>query len=144
LFLSDDNDIRLSVRVNIRVNKTLNLQHIQALIFGESPTHADGAVAVKAGEKSPLGQFSVPFMFQPELTLSQAFTAALRAFLRIILGSILFGVWGAYALLVWTSISNPVLRVAAMIPMIALFLVLLCGLLIATTLLLRPRARPTA
>jgi hypothetical protein len=137
LFLSDDNDIRLS----IKVNKTLNLRHIQALIFGE---HAAGALAAKTGERSPLGQFAVPFMFQPELTLSQAFTAALRAFLRIILGSILFGVWGAYALLMWTSIPNPVLRVVAMIPMIALFLALLCGLLIATTLLLRPRARPSA
>jgi hypothetical protein len=120
----------------------LNLRNIQALILGE---HANGAVVVaKAGQRSALGQFSVPFMFQPELTLSQAFIAALRAFLRIILGSILFGVWGAYALLVWTSIPNPVLRVAAMIPMIALFLALLCGLLIATTLLLRPRPRPSA
>jgi hypothetical protein len=137
LFLSVDNDIRL----RIRVNKTLNLRTIQALIFGE---HAAGVAATEAGDRSPLEQFAVPFMFQPQLTPSQAFTAALRAFLRIILGSMLFGVWGGYALLMWVSIHNPVLRVAAMIPMIALFLVLLCGLLIATTLLLRPRARPSA
>ena len=121
----------------------MNLHHIQALIFGESPTQADGAVSAKAGERSPFEQFAVPFMFQPQLTPSQAFTAALRAFLRIILGSMLFGVWGGYALLMWVSIPNPILRVAAMIPMIVLFLALLCGLLIATTLILRPRARPS-
>lgn len=122
----------------------MNLRYIQALILGESPTQADGAFAAETGDRSPLEQFAVPFMFQPELTPSQAFGAALRAFLRIVLGSILFGVWGAYALLMWVSIPNSLLRVVAMIPMIALFLVLLCGLLVATTLILRPRTRPRA
>jgi hypothetical protein len=88
--------------------------------------------------------FAVPHQFQPELTVSQAAVAALRAFLRIFLGSILFGVWGAYALLLWVSIPNLFLRVMAMIPMIALFLALLGGLLVGTTLVLRPRVRPTA
>ena len=115
----------------------LNLRTIEALIFAEAgpPAHTEG------GSRNLYQRFAIPHLFQPELSPSQAFTAALRAFLRIFLGSLLFGVWGAYTLLLWTSIPNLFLRIAAMIPMLALFLVLLCGLLIATTLLLRPRAR---
>jgi hypothetical protein len=124
--------------------KTLNLHAILTLIFPEAVPSADGAGAsavAKAGDRSPFERFAVPFMFQPVLSPSQAAVAALRTFLRIFLGSLLFGVWGAYALLLWTSILNPYLRVAAMIPMVALFLFLLGSLLIATTLFLRPRAR---
>jgi hypothetical protein len=112
----------------------LNLRTIHALIF-PGVIHSEAEEA----DRSPFERFAIPHMFQPKLTPSQAFGAALRAFLRIILGSLLFGVWGAYAMLMWTSIHNPYLRVAAMIPMVGLFLALLCGVLIATTLLLEPR-----
>jgi hypothetical protein len=129
LLLSDDNDIRLE--------ETLKLDTLEALIFPE----AVPPPAAVPGEKSPYETFAIPYLFQPALKPSQAAVAALRSFLRIFLGSLLFGVWGAYALLLWTSIPNPVLRVAAMIPMVALFLVLLGGLLVGTTLVLRPRPR---
>ena len=119
----------------------MNLSTIRALLFAEAVLPpADAARVAEGRDRHPFEQFAVPFMFQPVLTPSQAFVAALRAFLRIILGSMLFGVWGAYALLMWTSIHNPFLRVAAMIPMIALFLTLLGGLMIATALVLRPKA----
>ena len=120
--------------------KTLNLRAIEALIFAEAPRSEPESVT-EAAKRSPFERFAVPFMFQPSLTPAQAAMAALRTLLRIFLGSLLFGVWGAYALLVWTSIHNPLLRVAAMIPMIALFLLLLRGVLSGTTLVLRPRAR---
>jgi len=117
----------------------LKLRDIQALIFPEAPRSESESAA--AAERSPFERFAIPFLFQPALTPAQATVAALRTLLRIFLGSLLFGVWGAYALLLWTSVPTPLLRVAAMIPMIALFLVLLSGVLIATTLILRPRAR---
>ena len=66
----------------------------------------------------------------------------MMAFLRIVLGSILFGIWGGYALLVWVSVPNLFLRVLSMIPMVALFLALLGCLLVATALVLRPKVRP--
>jgi hypothetical protein len=119
------------------LDKTLNLRTIEALIFPEAAVPP----AVAPGEKNPYERFAIPYLFQPALRPSEAALAALRSFLRILLGSLLFGVWGAYALLVWSSIPNPYLRAAAMIPMIALFLILLGGVLIATTLVLRPRAR---
>jgi hypothetical protein len=117
----------------------LNLGAIKALLFPEEEPST--SVTAAGAERSPIERFAVPFMFQPALTVAQAAVAALRTFLRIFLGSLLFGVWGAYAMLAWTSIHSPFLRVAAMIPMIALFLVLLCGLFMATTLMLRPRSR---
>jgi hypothetical protein len=122
--------------------KTLNLSAMKALLLPEAVRSDTESAAESA--RSPFERFAVPFMFQPRLTPAQALMAALRALLRIFLGSLLFGVWGAYALLMWTSIHNPFLRIAAMIPMIALFVALLCGLLIATTLVLRPRARSGA
>ena len=122
----------------------MTLRTIEALIFPETDPPVAGAAQIEDLERrgrSPFERFAIPYMFQPALRPSQAAIAALRAFLRIFLGSLLFGVWGAYALLLWTSVPTPLLRVAAMIPMIALFLVLLSGVLIATTLILRPRAR---
>jgi hypothetical protein len=140
LFLSDDNDIRREDDLNLR---SIQLQTIEALIFPEAAS-AKAASAGEGGDRSPYERFAIPYSFPPALSASEAVRATLRTFLRILLGSVLFGVWGACALLAWASIGNPFLRVAAMIPMIALFLVLLCGLLVATTLLLRPRARSRA
>jgi hypothetical protein len=139
LFLSDDNDIRREDTLNLRTE----LRNIEALIFPEAAS-AKAASAGEGGERSQYERFAIPYSFPPALSASEAVRATLRTFLRILLGSVLFGVWGACALLAWASIGNPVLRVAAMIPMIVLFLVLLCGLLVATTLLLRPRARSRA
>jgi hypothetical protein len=113
--------------------KILNLRAIEQLIFPET--------GVPSGEDSRHERLPIPYLFQPALSLSEAVVATLRTGLRIFLGSVLFGVWGAYALLLWTSIANPFLRVAAMIPMVAVFLALLCGLLIATALLLRRRVK---
>jgi hypothetical protein len=120
--------------------KTLDLRAIEALFFPEAAS-SKAASAREGADRSQYERFAIPYLFQPALSAAEAVRATLRTFLRIFLGSLLFGVWGAYALLLWTSIRNPFLRIAAMVPMIALFLALLCGLLIATTLLLRPRAR---
>src|SRR5271170_2069628 len=108
----------------------LDLRTIEALIFPEAASSK--AAHAADGSASQYERFAIPYQFQPTLSASEALRATLRTFLRIILGSLLFGVWGAYALLLWTSIHNPFLRVAAMIPMIALFLTLLGGLMIAT------------
>ncbi len=84
-------------------------------------------------------RLAIPFQFHPQLSVSDAAAFALRALVRIFLGSLLFGVWGAYSLLVWTSVHNPYLRGAAMIPMFAVFLALLAGMMIATSWRRHPR-----
>lgn len=94
----------------------------------------------KGGEsRSSYERLAVPHTFQPVLSVSDATWFALRALLRIFLGSLLFGAWGAYTMLAWANIHNPYLRAAAMVPIFALFLGLLAGLMIATSWLLRPR-----
>jgi hypothetical protein len=134
--LQGDNDIR--------VKETLNWRSIIALIV--PPADRAGA-ADEAGrsrsayDRSQYERLAIPYQFTPRLRVSDAVTLALRALLRIFLGSILFGAWGAYTLLAWTSIPNLYLRSAAMIPMFALFLALLAGMMIATARL-SPRHLP--
>jgi hypothetical protein len=106
-------------------------------------THAsaDPDAEAAAEGQSAHERFALPYKFQPRLRVSDAVVFALRALLRIFLGSILFGAWGAYALLAWTRIPNVYLRTAAMVPMFALFLAMLAGMMIATARL-SPRRLP--
>ncbi len=97
--------------------------------------------AAEAADHSAYERFALPFKFQPRLRVTDAVIFALQTFLRIFLGSVLFGAWGAYTLLAWTSIPNLYLRTAAMIPMLALFLALLAVLMVATSRM-TPRRLP--
>lgn len=92
-----------------------------------------------AAEHSSYERFAIPYKFQPRLRVIDAAKFALRTFLRILLGSVLFGAWGAYTLLAWVSIRNPFLRVGAEIPLLGLFLALLVAMMMATGGLLRTR-----
>ena len=116
----------------------MNWRSILASITGGSEQPAAPAAERDA---SIYERFAVPYKFQPRLSVSDAAAFALRAFLRIFLGSVLFGVWGAYTLLAWTSIQNPFARAAAVIPLFVLFLALLAGVSLATGKL-RRRRRP--
>lgn len=105
-------------------------------------THASADPdAEAAAEDQGYERFAIPYKFQPRLRVSDAVLFALRALLRIFLGSILFGAWGSYSLLAWSSIHNPYLLAAAMVPMFALFLAMLAGMMIVTSRL-SPRRAP--
>jgi hypothetical protein len=121
----------------------LNWRSIITLVtHASADPDAEAAAATEAAEgRSSYERFAIPFQFHPQLSVSDAVVLALRALLRIFLGSILFGVWGAYALMAWTSIHNRYLLTAAMVPMFALFLTLLAGMMIATSRL-SPRRLP--
>ena len=99
---------------NIRPTAILNWRSTFEEIF----PHEKEASA----ESSSHERFALPYKFQPRLRVSDAARFALSTFLRIFLGSALFGAWGALTLLAWTSIGNVYLRTAAVIPMFALFL----------------------
>jgi hypothetical protein len=92
------------------------------------------AHAVPAAEQdsSIYERFAVPYKFQPRLSVMDAAAFALRAFVRILLGSILFGAWGASTMLAWTSIHNPFARAVAVMSLFVLFLALMAGMTIAT------------
>lgn len=76
-------------------------------------------------------RFAIPHAFKPQLSFPEAIIAAMGAFLRIFLGSLLFAVWGAYTMVMWSTIRTPLLRVALLLPMILLFLVLFTLLMMA-------------
>ena len=77
-----------------------------------------------AGERFPL-----PFTFKPHLSFRSACIAVSKALVNILCGTTLFAVCGTTAWLALEHIPNPALRVAALIPMVAVFLALLAFLL---------------
>jgi hypothetical protein len=90
-----------------------------------------------SGERPMYQRLSIPYSFKPELSFPEAIIAAMGAFLRIFLGSILFGVYGWNALVLWNSIRSPFWKVAAIPPLILVFLVLFAALMAAITAMVR-------
>jgi hypothetical protein len=91
-----------------------------------------------AAARRPLYErFALPHDFKPQLTLLDAVIAAGGAFLRIVLGSVLFAVWGAYSLTAWSAIRNPFLRVAALLSLFTAFLLSMAALLLAIAALVQ-------
>ena len=87
--------------------------------------------------RSSYERFAIPHSFKPQLSLAEAALAAGGAFLRILLGSILFGFWGAYTYLACRAVKNVYSRSALLFASVALFAVLLTLLLMAITALVR-------
>jgi hypothetical protein len=69
-------------------------------------------------------RLALPFTFKPELSLTEAVIASIAAFLRIFLGSILFGFYAWYSLAALKAIRIPIWQVTAAVPMVAGFLLL--------------------
>jgi len=89
------------------------------------------------GGRPTYQRLAVPFTFKPALSFGEAMIGALGAFLRIFLGSILFGVYGWNALVTWNAIRSPFWRVAAIPPMILVFLLVFALLMAAISALVR-------
>ena len=86
-------------------------------------------------ERSSYERFAIPYTFKPQLSVLEATCAATMAFLRILLGSLLFAVWGVYTLMAWSAIHNVFLRIGAVAAMGALFLLCLAFLIWALSVL---------
>ncbi len=89
------------------------------------------------GTRPAYQRLAIPHSFKPELSFSEAMIAAFGAFLRIFLGSILFGVYGWNALVRWNAIGSTFWKVVAAPPIILLFLVLLVLLMAAISAMVR-------
>ena len=57
-------------------------------------------------------RLAIPYSFKPELSLKQAVIAAITAFLRILLGSVLFGVYGWPCLIAQDNVTGRKTRLA--------------------------------
>jgi hypothetical protein len=87
--------------------------------------------------RSSYERFAIPYTFKPQLTVVEAAISAAGAFLRIVSGSILFAVWGAYTLFAWNSIRNVLLRGGTVLALLLLFAVSFAGLMLAISALVR-------
>jgi hypothetical protein len=109
--------------------------------FDTTVTSAVAQQIVQPGRE----RFPLPFTFKPRLSFGSACIAVSQALISIFSGSLLFGVCGATAWMALEHIGNPVLRVAALIPMVAAFLALLALLMTGISMLFRavfPWIRP--
>lgn len=95
-------------------------------------------------DRSAYSRLAIPHSFKPQLSVVEAFVAATTAFLRIFLGCLLFAFWGAYTLAAWSRIPNLLVRLAAELALMLLFLTVCLLLLAASSALARilsPRRR---
>lgn len=79
------------------------------------------AIGGDAGDRPQYERLAIPHTFKPQLSFVEAVVAALAAFLRVLLGCLLFAVWGAYSLFAWSTIRDPFLRVGVQLSLFLLF-----------------------
>jgi hypothetical protein len=82
-------------------------------------------------------RFGIPHTFPPNMRVGEAIIAALGSMARILLGSLLFAVWGVYAIRTFDAIQNHFWRVIALIPLLVLFAVSLGAIMFAISALMR-------
>ena len=76
-------------------------------------------------------RFGVPHTFNPDLTPAAAVVALLGALARIVLGSLLFALWGVSTAMVWNAAGSPLWEWVSLVLMILLFLAAPAALMIA-------------
>lgn len=94
----------------------------------EYPEIADGSVYER---------FAIPFTFKPRLSVLEATVFAIVMFSRILVGCVLFAIWGTYSLLVWFDVENLLWRFAILLGLLAMFLISLALMILATRALTR-------
>ncbi len=77
----------------------------------------------------------VPFTSPPELSFADAVLATVIAFVRIVVGSLLFAIWGTCTLLAAAQIASLVARIAAIVLAFVLFVLLVAALIRVTSAL---------
>jgi hypothetical protein len=94
-------------------------------------------------EKRTLSErFGIPHSFPPNLSVGEAAVAACGALARILLGSILFAVWGAYSIRSFDMISNHFWRIVVLIPLLFLFAVAFGAMMMAISAIVRKLSPP--
>jgi hypothetical protein len=77
----------------------------------------------------------IPHTFNDGLSFPEAAIAVAQALLRILLGCLLFAMWGTLALWLWDSIGSHFWWGVVLVPVLALFLSSMFALMVAITVL---------
>jgi len=101
----------------------------QALLF---PPPAESAE-----DRSQHERLAIPHTFKPQLSFPEAVVATIGASLRLLLGCLLFAVWGTYSAFAWSTIRNPFLRIAVELPLLLCFLISFALLMLAIRALVK-------
>jgi hypothetical protein len=88
-------------------------------------------------DRSKHERFAIPFTFKPQLSFAEALVSTAGALLRVLLGSLLFAVWGTYSLVAWAEIRNPFWRIGVQLPLFFLFLLSFSLLMLTIAALVR-------
>ena len=91
----------------------------------------------EVADRSIYDRLATPFTFKPRLSVLEATVAAVAMFFRIVVGCILFAIWGTYTLLVWFDVENLLWRFAILLSLLVLFVLSLALMILATTALTR-------
>lgn len=95
-------------------------------------------------DRSAYERFAIPYTFKPQLSFLEAVVAAFGAFVRVVLGCLLFSVWGSYSLFAWSTIRSPFWRVGIQFPLFLCFVLSFLVVMLAIAALVRaasPRLR---
>jgi hypothetical protein len=121
---------------------------IQLLAYGRWPPIAPVTKppdSLSEARKHPTYErFPLPHVFSPNLSVSEAAWAAMGAFTRIFLGSLLFAFWGVSSALVWNSMESHFWKAVITVPLALVLLVSMGGLMLAITAignLITPRTK---
>jgi hypothetical protein len=76
-----------------------------------------------SGRRTIAQRFAIPHDFPPNLSLPEALIRVTAAMARILLGSLLFAVWGVFSARAWDAIPGHSWRAAAILPLALLFLI---------------------
>jgi hypothetical protein len=90
-----------------------------------------------AGRRSLAQRFAVPHSFAPDLSIPEAMIRVAAALARILLGSLLFALWGVFTARVWAAVPGYFWRGAAILPLALLFLMPFIALMAAISALVR-------
>src|SRR5271155_1432193 len=93
--------------------------------------------AEPAGRRTLAKRFAVPHNFPPDLSLPEALIRVAAAMARILLGSLLFAVWGVWSTRAWDAIPGQYWRAAAILPLVLLFLIPFTALMAGISAMVR-------
>ena len=82
-------------------------------------------------------RFAIPHTFAPNMSVGEAIVASLAAMARILLGSLLFAVWGVYTIRLYNAIGSPLWRTLVLFPLLLLFAFLFGGLMFVISAIMR-------
>jgi hypothetical protein len=93
--------------------------------------------AESSGPRTIAQRFAVPHDFPPNLSLPEALIRVTAAMARILLGSLLFAVWGVWSSRAWDAIPGQFWRAAAILPLALLFLMPFAALMVGISAMVK-------